>query len=116
MSTPIELIENLLKQYADLQALYDAKREEQGEVDRELSDYYHCIEGSEITHISQSHKLIKRGKEILEKRRQIKFEVLVLKASLDNMSISIEQIKRSVKIVVDKDKAVRQEIKDRARI
>jgi hypothetical protein len=116
MSTPLDLITNLLNQYKELKALYDTKREEQGEIDRELSDYYHCIEGIDITHVSQSHKMIKRGKDILERRRNIKFETLLIKASLDNMSISIEQIRRSVKIVIDKDKAVRQEIKDRARI
>jgi hypothetical protein len=60
--------------------------------------------------------MIKRGKDILERRRGIKFEILLLKGSLDNMTISIEQIRRSVKIVIDKDKEVRQEIKDRARI
>ena len=115
-NTSLDLISNLINQYKELKDSYTAKREEQGSIDRELSDWYHCVEGIDITHVSQSHKMIKRGKDILERRRNIKFEILLLKGSLDNMTISIEQIRRSVKIVIDKDKEVRQEIKDRARI
>jgi len=116
MSVALNLVNELISQYDELEAQYATKREEQGSIDRELSDWYHCVEGIEITHISQSHKMIKRGKDILERRRNIKYETLIMKATLDNLKHSITQIKKNVKIVVDKDTAVRQEIKDRAKI
>ena len=113
-SNSLEVITNLLNQYEELKALCDTKREERGNIDRELSNWYHIVEGISITHVSQSHKLILKGKEILERRRDIKFELNVLQATLDKITLSNSHVTTHIKNIIEKDKDVRQEIKDRA--
>ena len=115
MNTALDTITLFLKQFEDLKALHEAKRIEQSNVDLELSNWYHIVEGCTITHVAQSHKLMKMGKEILERRRNIKFEEIALRSTLDRISnANIVNVRNSIRTHIDKDKKVRLEIKERA--
>ena len=67
--------------FASLQALEtfsDDIFKKQSKIDKSLSECYHKIEGTKITHVSQSHALIKELKQILDDRRDIKKDVTML--------------------------------------
>lgn len=69
ISTKLEVIGKQLFQLTDL---VEKTQKEVSHWDCELSNIYHIIEGKKITHISQSHALIKEMKHILSKRREAK--------------------------------------------
>lgn len=114
MSESINVVKELLRQYEAVKELNDAKQEERSEIDRELSNFYHHVEGINITHVSQSHKLIKELKVILNKRRDNKLEGLVLKTTLDSIKVPTSHIKGSINRVVTTHKKVIDEMKERA--
>lgn len=105
MSTSIDVVKTLLTQYEDIKKLYEVKLEERSEIDRSISNFYHYVEAVDITHVSQSHKLIKDLKLLLGKRRDNKLEGLILKTTLDNIKISTSNIKGNLnKVVVTHNK------------
>ena len=60
-------VEKFILLFDEIKELSREKRQAMTEADRELSSIYHKIEGFEITHISQSHNLIKELTIVLEK-------------------------------------------------
>jgi hypothetical protein len=114
MSEKLTALDSFIKQYEEIEIMYKASTEEQGEIDRELSNWYHIVEGIDITHISQSHTLIKKGKVILEKRRKNKLEMLMLRSTCDSMRATFQSLKAKLENTQKKNIEVIQEIKDRA--
>lgn len=114
MNTSIDIVKELLGQYDMVKKLNDTKEEERGEIDRELSNFYHHIEGVDITHVSQSHHLIKELKVILGKRRDNKLERMVLKTTLDNIKLSTANIKGNLNKVVSTHKKMLEDMKIQA--
>ena len=72
------------------------------------------VEGIDISHVSQSHKLIKQGKEILEKRRKNKLEMIMLRSTCDTMKSTFQSLKAKLENNMKKNNEIIQEIKDRA--
>lgn len=114
MSEKLTALDEFIKQYEQIEKMCKASMEEQGEIDRELSNWYHTVEGIDITHISQSHKLIKQGKVILEKRRKNKLEMIMLRSTCDSMKTTFQSLKMKLDNTKKKNAEVIQEIKDRA--
>jgi predicted transcriptional regulator len=91
-----ETLMNFLSNFENIQNLNKLKNDEQSKIDIELSDCYHKIEGTTITHVSQSHKLIKQLKDILSRRRQIKYETILLRTTCDNLDIIMKSLKQKI--------------------
>ena len=78
-------IESLLAIYKELQTERDTIMKEQSEIDKELSELYHEIEGTKFKHVCQSHKMLIKLQDTLTKRRNIKGKVAVLLAFTDSI-------------------------------
>lgn len=112
---PIEdKIDAFLKEFDELEKLNQKATKEQGDLDKELSSCYHKIEGTKITHISQSHKLIKELQNVLERRRANKIEGILLRSTCDTLREKVKTLKENKKTLVAKNNQVLSEIKLRA--
>ena len=116
MSEKLLALDNFIRQYDEIEKMYKASKEEQGIIDRELSSWYHVVEGVDVKHISQSHNLIKQGKVILEKRRKNKLEMIMLRSTCDSMKTTFEDLKIKLDNNKKKNSDILKEIKDNANI
>ncbi len=114
MNPVVTKIESFLKQYDELEKLNDEVSKEHSFLDKSLSNFYHRVEGIKITHVSQSHNLIKELKVLLDKRRDKKIEGILLRSTCDTLREKMGSLKKTTKSQIEKDEEVRQEIKDRA--
>jgi len=114
MNPIIEKIEIFLKQFDELETLNQQSLKERSDVDKLISNWYHKLEGLQITHISQSHKLIKEIKPLLERRRDIKLEGLLLTSICDTLREKIKTLKESNKVRITKNDNLKQELKESA--
>lgn len=107
-------IQGFLKQFDEIEKLNNQKNAERSNIDKQISSWYHKIEGIEITHVSQSHRLIKELKPLLEKRRDLKTESMMLRHICDSLRNNIEKIKKNNQAILNKKNEVIEEIKRRA--
>ena len=94
MSKTEEATSLLLSQYEQLQKLYIKKNNDLSEIDKELSTIYHFIEGVELNHVSKSN-LLKQLKDILIRRRDIKYERILLSSVIDTLGMPIIKVKNA---------------------
>jgi predicted transcriptional regulator len=85
------------------------------DTDTKLSSLYHKIEGIEITHISQSHNLIKELKSVLTERRLAKKNCMLSQSVVDTMKRQIESAKKQRTNILNRHQALEDEIKTRAK-
>lgn len=116
MSQKLSALDEFIKQNEQIENMYKATTDEQSKIDLELSNWYHTVEGFDITHISQSHKLIKQVKEILGRRRRNKLEMIMLRSTCDSLKTTFESLKMKLEKHKTKNAEVIQEIKDRANL
>lgn len=109
-----EKIDAFLKEFDELEALNQKANKEQAEIDKELSNFYHKVEGSEMTRICQSHQLIKELKDILARRRVNKLETILLRSTCDMLRDKVHSLKANKKNLLIKNQEVITEIKTRA--
>jgi hypothetical protein len=107
-------IDDFLKQFDELEKLNANVSQEHSDIDKAISSWYHKVEGLEITHVSQSHRLIKEIKPLLERRRDIKIESMLLRSTCDTLREKVKTLKDSNKKALVQNEKVRQEIKTRA--
>ena len=110
----LQKVEEFIKQFDELEALNNAVIKEMSEIDKAVSSWYHKVEGLNIKHVSESHRLIKELKPILDRRRDNKLESMVLRSTCDTLRATIVKLKETHKSQFDKNKALRIEIKERA--
>lgn len=108
-------VSNFLEAFDEIKQLANEKRNASAEAERELSSMYHKIEGIEITHISQSHNLIKELKVVLAKRRDLKVEDSMLRSVVDQLSGSMGNVNKKHKAILLKHSEIVEEIKTRAK-
>jgi DNA repair exonuclease SbcCD ATPase subunit len=109
-----EVLTVFLLKYKELQNLNKEKTSELSKVDSELSSHYHKIEGTKITHVAQSHKLIKELKDILERRRVIKSEAILLRMTCDSLEPTMNTVIQKVRAQAKKHKEILDEIQTKA--
>jgi tetrahydromethanopterin S-methyltransferase subunit F len=110
----LQSVVDFIAQFDKVDQYYEDIKNKQGEIDRELSNWYHVVEGIDIKHISESHNLIKMGKDILKRRRENKLEMIILRSTHDMMNTQIRNLKLNLEKTVNKNSEVVEEIKDRA--
>jgi len=103
-----------LHEFDELEKLNQEATKEQADLDRQLSNWYHNVEGSTIKHVSESHKMIKDLKVILDKRRAKKIEVILLRSLCDTLRDKVKGVKANNVNLLKKNTEVIKEIKTRA--
>lgn len=114
MNPTVKLVQDFIKQFDELEKELTKALNEQSNIDKKISSWYHRVEGSPITHVSQSHKFIKELLPLLARRRELKIETIVLRSTCDSLRGNIAKLKQSHKDQLKKNDEVLQEIKDRA--
>ena len=75
-------------------------------VDRELSDFYHRLEGIHLSHNTQAHPLMVKLQDILERRRNLKKDTILIRSFLDNTEKSMDVAKTRSETAMKKHKKV----------
>lgn len=112
IKSKIELIHTT---FNELQDLKNQSKNELSFIDRELSNHYHNIEGTEIDYMSDSHIMMMKLKDILYARRQAKVNHTLLESFITAMDKTMDKTyKRYVEIIKKHDEII-QEIIDRSK-
>jgi len=110
----LQSVVDFINQFDKIESNYKDVSEKQGNIDRELSGWYHLVEGTDVKHISESHRLLKQGKEILKRRRSNKLEMIIIRATHDMMKNQIGSLRLNLEKCIKKNAEVVEEINERA--
>lgn len=95
-----EILGQFFTNYNRLEEMSKALHEEQGELDKELSEFYHRLEGIHLSHNTQAHKHMVKLQDILDRRRKNKKMTILIRSFLDTTRPSmLEAKKRTTKAV-----------------
>ena len=106
-----ELLDEFFATGQRIKDLYKQKKEEASRVDIELSEFYHKVEAAKLDE-SISYSLILELQSILTRRRLIKYEVILLSATCDGLTNTIEIVKQNVETKKKKHVSIIKEIED----
>ena len=112
IKSKIELIHNTFK---ELQELKTQSKNELSNIDRELSNHYHNIEGAEIDYMSDSHIMMMKLKDILNTRREAKINHTLLESFITAMDRTMDKSQKRYVEILKKHDEIIQEIIDRSR-
>lgn len=113
-----EAEENLnifFNQFKELLKLNQSKNSQLSNVDIELSNLYHKIEGTIEFDCNQSHDFIIQLKDVLGRRRVLKLETIALRSTCDKLKDIIPNISNSHEQLIKKNSEVLKEISDNAK-
>lgn len=108
---PLETLHNFIKNYEEIEKIAETAFKAQSDLDKELSDWYHKVEGTKPSHVCQSHALIKEVKDILDRRRINKLDVIVFRITCDSLGGKIKDLKTKLNSSVVKHNTVLKELK-----
>ena len=97
-----DILGQFFKNYNKLLTMYEVKKKEQSNTEKELASFYHMVEGTHFSHNTQAHNPMLRLKDILGRRRQLKLDIILIKSFLDTTSQSMNTAKKRT------DKAVKR--------
>ena len=101
--------------FNELKKLNTEAKHSLSDIDRELSNHYHKIEGIEIQYMSDSHLLIIQLRDILFRRREAKINHTMLESFVTSMQSQIDKTKKRNLEIIKKHDEILKEIKDRAK-
>lgn len=101
--------------FDNLKVLNREAKQELSEIDRELSNHYHTIEGVELEYMTDSHMLIMKMRDILYRRREAKINHTMLESFVSSMQTQMDKTKKRNGEIISKHNEILQEIKDRAK-
>ena len=113
----IELIlGDFFNNFNKLESLSQQKHSELSKVDIELSEFYHEVEGEHLSHNTQAHKFMLRLQDILNRRRQLKKETILIRSFIDNTRASFEIAKQRNESALQKHYKVMSEITNQKKV
>ena len=101
-----EILGQFFKNYEKLEQMYEIKLKELSDVDKELVEFYHFIEGSHFSHNTQAHNPMLRLQDILGRRRQAKLDIILAKSFIDNTSNAMHKAKTRSLVAITKHQKV----------
>jgi CRISPR/Cas system CSM-associated protein Csm2 small subunit len=101
--------------FEGLKKLNREAKQELSEIDKELSNHYHTIEGVDIRYMSDSHLLITKLRDILFRRREAKINHTMLESFVTSMQPQIDKTRKRNIEIIEKHNEILQEIKNRAK-
>jgi len=109
-----KLIAQIHNTFDELEKLRAQSKEELSQIDRDLSNHYHNIEGTEINNMIQSHIMMMKLKEILFARRDAKINHTLLESFVSALERIIVKTKKRFSEIIEKHDEIIQEIIDRS--
>ena len=110
----IKKLKDFVKNYEVIEQLAQDAFQAQSDLDKELSVWYHKVEGTKPNHVSESHRLINEVKDILDKRRVNKLDVIVLSTTIDSVGKHIKDLKTKINNKVVQHNKILTELKTKA--
>ena len=114
MNKRVKKVEDFIKHFDLLELMLSEVLKEQSDIDKAISSWYHKVEGLQLGHVSLSHRLMKEIVPLLNRRRDIKIESIVLRSTCDTLRANNVKLKNTHREQLIKNETVRQEIIDRA--
>lgn len=108
-------IELFHKTFDELKMLKEKSKDELSLIDRELSNHYHNIEGTEIDYMSESHIMMMKLKDILHTRRDAKVNYTLLESFITALERCVDKTKKRYGEILKKHDEIIQEIIDRSK-
>jgi hypothetical protein len=108
----ITLIHNSFEQ---LKTLKNQAKNELSTLDKELSNHYHKIEGSNIVDTFDSHLLIMGLRDILWNRREAKIKHTLLESFVSALDTNMNKSKKRFTEIINKHEEIKKEIIKRAK-
>tara|TARA_R110000796_G_scaffold1673_2_gene6927 strand:+ start:7132 stop:7497 length:366 start_codon:yes stop_codon:yes gene_type:complete len=108
-------IDKLFLVFNELKELSEQSKLELSNIDKELSNQYHKIEGADIDYMSDSHMLIIKLKDILWQRRDAKINHTLLESIVTLLNSSVSKANKRTEDIVKRHDALIQEIIKRAK-
>ena len=106
------LIDNIHETFDQLQKLRLQAKNELSQIDKELSNHYHNIEGADVEYMTDSHLMVMKLKDILHQRREAKINHTLLESFISALERTMEKTKkRSTEIVSKHDEIIKEIIK-----
>ena len=109
------LIEQIHNNFNQLILLRDQSKQELSDIDKELSNHYHNIEGTDINHMFDSHLMVMKLKDILYRRREAKINHTLLESFVTALERSVVKTKKRTTEIIQRHDEVIQEIINRAK-
>ena len=89
-----DILSNFFENHDKLRVFAKSLEEELGKIDRELSHFYHKLEGIHFSHNTQAHSHMMDLQDILARRRENKRQVLLARSFLDSTHTSMDVAKK----------------------
>lgn len=115
MNAKVKKVEDFMKHFDALEVMLAEVLKEQSDIDKQISSWYHRVEGTQIKHVAESHRFMKEIIPLLNRRRDIKIESIVLRSTCDTLRANIIKLKQTHKDQLIKNEAVLKEIIDKAK-
>jgi hypothetical protein len=110
----LEKLRDFVKHYDTIEQIAQNAFQTQSDLDKELSVWYHKVEGTKPSHVSESHRLINEVKDILDKRRANKLEVVVYRTTCDSLGKHVKELKTKLGNQVSQHNKILTELKTKA--
>ena len=110
-----EKINIIFSTFEELRVLNREAKAELSNIDKELSNQYHIIEGYDLFHMVDSHLLILKLRDILFRRRNAKLNQTLLESIVASLDSNTTKSKKKYHQLMAKHAEIIQEIIDRAK-
>lgn len=110
-----ELITIIYDSFETLKKVRDESKNELSNLDKELSNQYHKIEGIEFASMCDSHLLIMELKSILHDRREAKIKHTLLDSIISGLDNNLTKSKKRYEEIITKHEEIIKEIISRAK-
>jgi hypothetical protein len=110
----LEKLRDFVKHYDTIEQIAQNAFQTQSDLDKELSVWYHKVEGTKPSHVSESHHLINEVKDILDRRRANKLDVVVFRTTCDSLGKHVKDLKAKLGNQVTQHNKILTELKTKA--
>jgi hypothetical protein len=107
----VDKIDEFFNLYDEIVQHAQEVHQHQADMDKELSNVYHMIEGVETHHVCESHKIFLHLKNVLNRRRMSKLPTHLIQSFVDNLDSKMKTTKRRHVILLDKHASIVNSLK-----
>lgn len=103
-------VEDILGQFFTnhnkIQRMSEQLHKDLSNVDKELAEFYHKVEGIHLSHNTQAHNYMLELQDILARRRQLKKDTILIRCFIDNTKDSFDLAKKRTETALEKHNKV----------
>jgi len=101
-----DILDQFFNNHEKLERMSKQLHEDLSKVDKELAEFYHKVESTHLSHNTQAYPLIIGLQDILNRRRRLKKETILIRTFLDNTRESIEKAKIKTTLRIKKHEMI----------